>query len=162
MGCPTLMLRDETGKLELRSEVCYFFGCPKGTKGWSFYNPRELKAFLSANVVFLEDDYMIDQGTKSRIVLDEIQGKLVPDPSITGLFEDTPNLNPVSTPVPHRSERIARPPDRFIFLGKSYEAISKVHEQGLTTYSGTILDIDSGHWQLAMIVGIESIYFNQV
>ena len=59
-GCPAYMLKGKMSKLETRSEVCYFIGYPKGTFGWYFYAPREQKVFVSTNVIFLENDYIMN------------------------------------------------------------------------------------------------------
>ena len=45
---------------------------PKGTYGLYFYDPREQKVFVSTNVVFLEDDYIMNHKPKGRIDLREI------------------------------------------------------------------------------------------
>ena len=55
-------------KLKTRSEVCYFISYPKSTYGWYFYDPREQKVFVSANAIFLEDDYIMNRKPKGRIV----------------------------------------------------------------------------------------------
>ena len=47
--CPTHVLKEKMSKLEIRLEVCYFIGYPKGTYGWYFYDPREQKVFVSTN-----------------------------------------------------------------------------------------------------------------
>ena len=65
------MLKGKMSKLETRSEVCYFVGYPKGTCGWYFYDPREKKVFVTANAIFLEDDYIMNHKPKGRIVLEE-------------------------------------------------------------------------------------------
>ena len=69
-GCPVYVLKGKMSKLETRSEVCYFVGYPKGTYGWYFYYPREQKVFISANAIFLEDDYIMSRKPKRRIVLE--------------------------------------------------------------------------------------------
>ena len=51
-GCPEHVLKGKMSKLETRSEVCFFIGYPKGTYGWYFYDPREQKVFVNANVIF--------------------------------------------------------------------------------------------------------------
>lgn len=109
-GCPAHVLKVKTDKLESKSEVCTFVGYPKRTKGWIFYNPREQKVLVSTNAVFLEEDYMIDRKTLDKVILEEIQEKSIPNPTMTELEENPPIPNPVVTPVPRRSRRIVRPP----------------------------------------------------
>ena len=50
-----------------------------------------------------------------------------------------------STQVPCCSERIVRPPIRFIGLGESYEAISEEAESDPYTYEEVMNDIDAHH-----------------
>ena len=68
-GCLAHVLKGKMSKLETRSKVCYFIGYLKGTFGWYFYDPREQKVFVSANAIFLEDDYIMNRKPKGRIVL---------------------------------------------------------------------------------------------
>ena len=75
-------------KLETRSEVCYFIGYPKGTYGWYFYDPREKKVFVSANAIFLEDDYIMNRKPKGRIVLEEVIGEPSESPVVNRNMEN--------------------------------------------------------------------------
>ena len=50
-----------------------FVGYPKGTKGYLFYDPKEQRVLVSTNARFLEEDYMIDNKPKLKIVLDELR-----------------------------------------------------------------------------------------
>ena len=45
----------------------------KNQLGWYFYDPREQKVFVSTNVVFLEDDYIMNHKPKGRIDLRETE-----------------------------------------------------------------------------------------
>ena len=54
------MLKQDPSKLETRTDVCLFVGYPKGIKGYMIYDPQDQKVFVSTNVRFLEEDYMID------------------------------------------------------------------------------------------------------
>ena len=54
------MLKENTKKLNTKSKLCYFVGYPKRTKSWLFYDPREHIVLVSTNVIFLEDDYMMN------------------------------------------------------------------------------------------------------
>ena len=44
-GCPAYVLT-KGSKLEPRSELCYFVGYPKGTRGGYFIIPKSIKYFL--------------------------------------------------------------------------------------------------------------------
>ena len=61
-----------------------------------------------------------------------------------------------------RSERIVRPPTRFIGLGETYEAISKDVETDPYTYEEAMNDIDAHHWVKAMKSKLDSMYSNQI
>ncbi|GHB32825.1 hypothetical protein GCM10010392_69040 [Streptomyces clavifer] len=65
----------------------------------------------------------MDRKSLEKVILEEIQENSISNPNTTELEEEPPSSDPVVTPVPRRSGRIVRPPDRFSFLGESYEAI---------------------------------------
>ena len=133
-GCPAYVRKRNAGKLETRSKVCLFVGYPKWTKGSLIYNPNEQKVFVSTNVIYLEEDYMMNHKPWSQIVLEEMAGtqstpvsrtisidnilapEVVPDISVS---------NPVQTLEPRRSGRTVRQPDKFMFLGEIYKAIQE-------------------------------------
>ena len=48
-GCPAHVLKGKTNKLELRTEVCFLVGYPRGTKGGLFYSPKDQKVIVSTN-----------------------------------------------------------------------------------------------------------------
>ena len=77
-GCPTHVLKGKTEKMESHIETCIFVGYPKGTKGYYFNSPSDLKVFVSTNAKFLEKDYMNEFIPKSRIVLNEMLGDTIP------------------------------------------------------------------------------------
>ena len=122
-------------KLETRSQVFYFIGYPKGTYGWYFYDPREQKVFISANDIFLEDDYIMNHKPKGRIVLEEVMGEPSDSPTVNS---NTGQENAItllsSAPVPHRSGSIIREPDRFMLLEEAFEAVSENSESDPTNY----------------------------
>lgn len=49
-----------------------FVGCPKDTKDALFHSPKDMNVFVNTNVKFLEDDYVSNYKSKSKVVLDEI------------------------------------------------------------------------------------------
>ena len=109
MGCPIYMLKGKMSKLETRSKVCYFIRYPKDTYGWYFYDPREQKVFVSANAIFLEDDYIMNRKPKGRIVLEEVMGEPSDSLAINSNTEQGNEMTlPSSAPVPHHSGRIVR------------------------------------------------------
>ena len=74
-GSPAHVLKRDPSKLESRSDVCLFVGYPKGTKGYMFYDSQEQMVLVSTNARFLEEDYMIDNKPRSKIILDEMRGE---------------------------------------------------------------------------------------
>ena len=112
-GCPAHVLKGKMSKLETRSEVCYFRGYPKGTFGWYFYVPKEPKVFVSTNVVFLEDDYIMNYKPKRRIDLRETEGKPLDPPIVEdNVRQENTAFSSISEPVPRRSGRIVIQLDR--------------------------------------------------
>ena len=67
------MLKRDPSKLEARSEVCIFVGYPRWTKGYLFYNPKEQRVLVRTNARFLEQNYMLDNKPRSKVVLDELR-----------------------------------------------------------------------------------------
>ena len=51
-------------------------GYPRGTNGYLFYNPKEQRVLVITNTHFLEQDYMLDNKPRSKVVLDELRAKL--------------------------------------------------------------------------------------
>ena len=91
-------------KLETRSEVFYFIGYPKGTVGWYFYDPRELKVFVSTNAIFLEDDYIMNHKRKGRIDQREIRGEPSDQPAVeNNVRQENATSSPIFALVPRRS-----------------------------------------------------------
>ena len=60
---------------------------PRGTKGYLFYDPKEQRVLVSTNAHFLEQDYMLDNKPRSKVILNELRAELnegndVPIPEI--------------------------------------------------------------------------------
>ena len=58
------MLKGNPDRLEARSKLVYFFGYPKGIKGYQFYDPKEHTIMISTHDMFLEEDYMETEGCR--------------------------------------------------------------------------------------------------
>ena len=111
-----------------------------------FYDPREQKMFVSTNAIFLEDDYIMNRKPKGRIVLEEVMRESSDSPAINSNIEQGNAMTlPSSAPVPRCSERMVREPDRFMFLGEAFEAVSENLESDPTSYEEAIADSDSSH-----------------
>ena len=61
-----------------------FLGYSKETKGYLFYNHKDNKVFVSTNAKFLEDNYVNNFNTRSKVVLVEID-----EPVIEQLIKET-------------------------------------------------------------------------
>ncbi|XP_022864652.1 uncharacterized protein LOC111384583 [Olea europaea var. sylvestris] len=68
----TSVLKGKTDKIESRSYVCLFVGYLKGTRGYYFYNPLDKKVFVSTNATFLEDKYIEEHKSTTKILLEEM------------------------------------------------------------------------------------------
>ena len=108
--------------------------------------------FVSTNAKFLEDDYVNNFNTRSKVVLVEIDEPVIEQPMDETRDDvdvlDTPQDSTheiTSTQVPHRNGRIIRPPVRFIGLRETYEAISKEAKYYPYTYEEAMNDIDAHH-----------------
>ena len=115
------MLKRDPSKLEAMSDVCLFVGYPKGTKGYLFYVPKEQRVLVSTNARFLEENYMIDNKPRSKVVLDELRAEtnegnkvLIPEAQVSpSLVICTQERG-----EPHCSWRVVTQPERFIGLGE--------------------------------------------
>ena len=67
------MLKRYPSKLVARSEVGLFVGYPKG---YLFYDPKEQRVIVSTNAHFLEQNYMLDNKPRSKVILDELRAEL--------------------------------------------------------------------------------------
>lgn len=65
------MLKRKFDKLEQKAELCLFVGYPKGTSSGLFYSSADRKVFVSTNARLLEDDYVNNFKSKSRVALEK-------------------------------------------------------------------------------------------
>ena len=72
-GCDVYVRKMFSDKLEPKSEKCLFVGYPKETKGYYFYNPEENKVFVARRGTFLEEDFISQRASGSRIDLEEVR-----------------------------------------------------------------------------------------
>ncbi|GKE76807.1 hypothetical protein Tco_1542927 [Tanacetum coccineum] len=68
-GCVALVKQDTPIKLESRTR-CVFVGYLKETSGYYFYYMLENKEFVSRNVEFLEEDYLLQEASGGYEKLD--------------------------------------------------------------------------------------------
>ena len=64
--------------------------------------------------------------------------------------------------VPHRSGRVKHQPNRYMFLGESYDMILDELNAEPVNYDEVLQDKDAELWKNAMKSVIESTYSNQV
>ena len=163
------MLKRKPDKLEPKSEVCLLVGYPKETKGYLIYSHKDNKVFVSTNAKFLENDYMNNFTSRSKVVLAEMNETVIEQP----MHETKDNMDVLDTPqdithemtstqVPCHSGRIVWPSIRFIGFGETYVAIPEEAESDPYTYEEAINDIDAHHWIKAMKSKLHFIYSNQV
>ena len=158
------MLKGNPDKLEARSKLVYFIGYPKGTKGYQFYDHKEHTIMISTHVVFLEEDYMKTEGCRD-FKLEEISEDIpsYPIQQESQPVIQTPSIpTPVSSQMPQRSGRSIRAPERYMYLGEVFEAVSETMVEDPTRYKEAVMDVDSCLWQTATKTEMESIYSNQV
>ena len=160
-GVAVHVLRRDSSKLEARSEVGIFIGYPKGTKGYLFYDPKEQRVLVSTNARFLEQNYMLDNKPRSKIILDELRAEINKGNEVS-IPETTVNqplvVRTQKIRVPRRSGRVVTQPERFIGL----EEIPVDPETDPSNFNEAIQYKDVTLWQSAMKTEMESMYSNQV
>src|ERR1700734_3289477 len=64
--------------------------------------------------------------------------------------------------MPRRSGRSITAPERYMYLGEVFEAVSETRIDDPTRYEEAVTDVDSCLWKTAMKAEMESMYSNQV
>ena len=111
--------------------------------------------FVSTNARFMEENYMIDNKPKSKVILKEMREKDSSDPIPT---RPTRVASIQDRGEPRRSGRVVIQPDRFIGLGE----IPVKLETDPENYNEVVQDKEAIFWQRAMNTEMESMYSNQV
>ena len=145
-GCPAHVLDKESTKLDSRSEVCMFVGYPRETKGGYFYNPMEDKVFVSMNVTFLEDSYVQDFKSRSKVMLEDMSNNIVasgvPNMDSYPINEERQTEQQIPREL-RRTGRIVRQPDRFMSNGKAIEVEAIGHDDDAYNYNEAMGDVDA-------------------
>ena len=104
-----------------------------------FYDPQDQKLFVSTNARFLEEDYMIDNKPKSKIIMKEMREK---DDSDQVPIRPTRVASTQDRGEPRRSGMVVSQPDHFIGLGE----ISVELEIDPYNYNEAVQDKDVTLW----------------
>jgi hypothetical protein len=72
-GCEVFVKRSTSGKLDPKSDKCFFVGYPKETKGYYFYHQAENKIVVARVGVFLEKQFLAKERSGSNVILEEIR-----------------------------------------------------------------------------------------
>src|SRR5215467_10044921 len=118
-------------KLDPRSELCYFVGYPKGTRGGYFYHPQEHKVFVSTNARYLEDDQSINTKCSSKVDLGEKDSILDSSSVPTEIENEIQHQSPPQI-LPRRSGRVTKVLERW--TGEVLDLISDHQEVDPTSY----------------------------
>ena len=140
-------------------------GYPKVTRGRLFYSPQDKKVFVSTNVTFLENDYVINFKPRSKVVLEELRGDMIaPQPTrVVEIREEEETSRPSQNiTLPRRSGRIVRQPIRYGHEGETNVLVTDTDVDDPTPYNDTMKDIDKDKWLEAMNLEMESMYSNSV
>ena len=144
MGLSRLCVKASSDKLDAKSELCWFVGYPKGTRGYYFYSKYGMKVFMSTNAKFVEEEYIMNNIIKDmnewtkKTEFPTIQDNVVHvDPQRLILDTNTPNMS-------RCSGRVIRPLLKLTLMGESSLTIPKSHKDDLTGYYEAIIDKDFG------------------
>ncbi|VFQ77662.1 unnamed protein product [Cuscuta campestris] len=119
-GCEAYVKRLLTnGKLDAKSDKCFFVGYPKETRGYSFYHPIDKKVFVARNGVFLEKEFLSIATSGRKIELEQIRDdEETTAPVLEHELEEQTIVpqNAQDTQEPRRSNRLRTQPERYGFL----------------------------------------------
>ena len=102
--------------------------------------------FVSTNAIFLQDDYIINHKPQRMIDLRGTRGGPLDPPVVeNNVRQGNATSLPISAPIPCRSGRIVSQPDRYMFLGEAFQAVSIEFESDPTIYEEAMADGDSAH-----------------
>ncbi|KAL4351289.1 hypothetical protein GQ457_06G011510 [Hibiscus cannabinus] len=114
-GCKAYVKHQLSTKLEPKSEKCTFVGYPKETKGYYFYN--ENKVFDARTGVFLEKEFLTNNGKGRNIELKEVQQQKDIEPEVEDISQAVQkNPTALETQPLRRSTREGHEPERYGFL----------------------------------------------
>lgn len=120
-----------------------FVGYPKGRNGGLFYNPKDNTIKVSNNVTFLEESYMDNFKTPSKLVFKELSGVVEQSPSL--ILEKV--VERLANNQQHRgichSGRVFKKPKFFIYAGSIYNTEINHEDDDPLTYDEAMQDVDT-------------------
>ncbi|KAK8988349.1 hypothetical protein V6N11_061107 [Hibiscus sabdariffa] len=159
-GCKAYVEHQMSTKLEPKSQKCTFVGYPKETKGYYFYN--ENKVFVARTRVFLEKEFLTNQGKDRNIELKEVQQQVI-EPEVEEVSQAVEeNSTDLETQPLRRSTRERHKPRRYGFLVTTHGDVILVDQDESKTYQEAESSPDSEKWLEAMRSEIDSMSDNQV
>ncbi|KAK8694851.1 hypothetical protein V6N13_072395 [Hibiscus sabdariffa] len=160
-GCKAYVKHQMSTKLEPKSEKCTFVGYPKETKGYYFYN--ENKVFVARTGVFLEKEFLTNNGKGRNIDLKEVQQQQVIELEVEGISQAVEeNPTDLETQPLLRSTRERHEPERYGFLVTTHGDVILVDQDEPKTYQEAVTSPDSEKWLQAMRSKMDSMSENQV
>ncbi|KAL5555240.1 hypothetical protein UlMin_037476 [Ulmus minor] len=115
-----------------------FVGCPRETKGGYFYNPKENKVLVFINVTFLDESYIKDFKSRSKVMLEDISNSMVasavPNVDSYPINEERKMEQQIPREL-YRSGRIIRQLDRFMSNGEALEIETIGHDNDPYIYN---------------------------
>ncbi|XP_022850418.1 uncharacterized protein LOC111372351 [Olea europaea var. sylvestris] len=153
-GCPVHVLKEKTDKMESRSNVCFFVGYPKGTRGYYFYNPLGEKLLMKQvmptgphrqiepEVVENEAPIVVFAHVPTNRDIEDVVPNQGQDQIVGREEGPLVRLDNQTPPTITRSGRVVRPPSRYLLYGESYQVISTEQEEDLTSFKEVMEDVD--------------------
>lgn len=141
-GCPAHVLKGKADKLDSKTDLCFFIGYPRGTKGGLFYSSQDKKVIVSTNAHYLEEDYIRNHIPKSQLALYELRGENIPTRTFPFKNQPDPSMVGADIPLPQRSGRhVSGPVDRPLHEHSAPNISLQPESSG--SYVGTeIADVD--------------------
>ncbi|KAK8628493.1 hypothetical protein V6N13_009081 [Hibiscus sabdariffa] len=159
-GCKAYVKHHMSTKLEPKSQKCTFVGYPKETKGYYFYN--ENKVFVARTRVFLEKEFLTNQGKGRNIELKEVQQQVI-EPEVEEVSQAVEkNSADLETQPLRRSTRERHEPERYIFLVTTHGDVILVDQDEPKTYQEAVASPNTEKWLEAMRSEMDSMSENQV
>ncbi|KAG8499253.1 hypothetical protein CXB51_005765 [Gossypium anomalum] len=161
-GCPTHVLDKGAKKLDAWIELCMFVGYPKGAKGGLFYNLEDNMIKVSTHTTFIKESLIDNFKPQSKVVLEELLGGLEKSPSLIleKIIERLANYQ--QHKGIHRSGRVSKKPDFFIYDGSIYNMKGNHKDDDPLTYEKVMQDVDSKLWKQAIDAEMDFMKSNMV